>query len=200
MADATPENSPTPWRRPPRRGNCPPTCESQLVETADGSQSLDRLRQSLRLEDAAHLAARDVMADIVQTSERGPQARRRAPRPSRSRAPGGRGSRPGQRSAPCFGPPSCPASRPRGPRPALGPCRNRAARACVCPCCSRPPSPNHECRGSEPDYRTFSCRVSHRESRGEEGGVGNTGRPPGWPGRRGLAAAFARAAAAFFGS
>ena len=134
MATASPENSPTSCRRPPRRGNWSPTASQPRVEVADGPQRLDRLGELFRPRARlpSGLGARD--GECRAARRTGASSPRRVLRPSRSSAPGGRGSRRGRRWARSAWPRLFPASRPRERRPACGPCRSREARACACPC------------------------------------------------------------------
>ena len=112
IAVATPENSPTPARSPPSRGNCSPTRDSQRsrlprackVSAVSASSSGSSMAPIWRGERAAGCRA---------VHRREDRAQSRWPRPSRSSAPGVGALRPGRSRAPCSVPPACPANRRR---------------------------------------------------------------------------------------
>ena len=73
MAATRPENSPTPCRSAPSRGNWLADPVEPAIELADGPEGLARLGQLLGLEDTADLGPPHERADVVQAAERGPQ-------------------------------------------------------------------------------------------------------------------------------
>ena len=73
IAAVTPENSPTPLRRPPSRGNCWPESESQRSRLPMARRVSTVSARASASRTPPILAAPDVMANVVQASEGGPQ-------------------------------------------------------------------------------------------------------------------------------
>ena len=153
IATARPENSPTPCRRPPSRGNWSPTRASHASRLPMARRVSTVSASSSASSTLSLLGSTRELANIVQAAERGPQAgahgfhhlgRQRLAVVDFAGVEAGLdplGSGLSQRR------------RPRERRPASGPFRIQEARACVCPwplttAMSPPrPSPHRSCRG-----------------------------------------------------